>query len=69
MTKIQSQLFSRTPDGRDTHLFILDNGTVTVKITDFGGTIISILAPDKNGRYADVVLGYDSIAEYASNAG
>ena len=69
MTKIQSQLFSKTPDGRDTHLFILDNGTVTVKITDFGGTIVSILAPDKNGRYADVVLGYDSIAEYASNAG
>lgn len=36
-----------------------------VCITNFGGRIVSLLVPDKNGNLQDVVLGYDNIAQYA----
>ena len=35
-----------------------------VCITNFGGRIVSIMVPDKNGEMKDVVLGFDSIADY-----
>lgn len=35
-----------------------------VCITNFGGRIVSIMVPDKNGKMQDVVLGFDSIADY-----
>ena len=35
-----------------------------VCITNFGGRIVSIMVPDKNGAMQDVVLGFDSIADY-----
>jgi len=35
-----------------------------VVITNFGGRVVSLLAPDKNGKLEDVVLGYDSLKEY-----
>ena len=35
-----------------------------VCITNFGGRIVSIMVPDKNGVMQDVVLGFDSIADY-----
>ena len=45
-----------------------DNG-VTVEISDFGGTLVSLKAPDRNGRIRDVVLGYDSVADYEAADG
>ena len=38
-----------------------------VCITNFGGRIVSLVVPDKNGKQADVVLGYDNIAQYADS--
>lgn len=35
-----------------------------VCITNFGGRIVSVMVPDKNGNFQDVVLGFDSIADY-----
>lgn len=35
-----------------------------VCVTNFGGRIVSIMVPDKNGNLKDVVLGFDSIADY-----
>jgi aldose 1-epimerase len=34
------------------------------RICNYGGIVLSLQAPDKNGRFADVVLGYDTLAEY-----
>ena len=39
---------------------------LTVKITNFGGRIVQILAPDRNGQFGDVVLGFDSLSRYDS---
>ncbi len=57
--------FGKTSAGEVAHLYTLvnDNG-MRVSITDFGGAIVSILAPDRNGKLADIVLGYDSIDGY-----
>jgi aldose 1-epimerase len=49
-------------------LFALRNDHgLEVRATDFGGIILSIMAPDRDGRLDDVVLGHDSPADYARN--
>lgn len=56
--------FGMTPDG-EVDLFCLKNKNgIEVKITNYGGIITSIIVPDKNGKMADVVLGFDNIEQY-----
>lgn len=58
-------VFGTTPDGKSVMLYTLRNAAgMEAKITNYGGIIVSLTAPDKNGAYADVVLGYDSLAGY-----
>jgi aldose 1-epimerase len=48
--------------------FVLGNANgVEVRFISLGGRIVSIRVPDRRGRIADVVLGYDSVAEYAKD--
>jgi aldose 1-epimerase len=52
-------------DGRRTGLYILKNaGGLEACITSFGGRLVSLLVPDRDGKFTDVVLGYGSIKEY-----
>jgi aldose 1-epimerase len=61
----QRRSFGRLPDGSEASLFILSSpGGLTVEITDFGGAITSLFAPDRDGNAADVVLGYDTLDGY-----
>ena len=46
---------------------LTNNKGVRVSITNYGGAITSIMAPDRNGVFGDVVLGYDTIEEYMRN--
>ena len=47
-------------------LYTLRNGNgMEVCITNFGGRVVSIMVPDRNGELKDVVLGFDNIAQYA----
>jgi aldose 1-epimerase len=52
-------------DNKEVFLYILknENGMV-VKITNYGGIVTSISAPDKTGKFDDVVLGYDNLDGY-----
>jgi aldose 1-epimerase len=61
----KQQPFGHTKDGTAVDLFTMgnDNG-LEVKITNYGGTIVSVLAPDKQGDLADVVLGFADLAGY-----
>jgi aldose 1-epimerase len=57
--------FGRSPDGRDVFLYTLKNRSgVEARITDYGGIIVSLRVPDKNGTPGDIVLGYDSLPSY-----
>ena len=57
--------FQTTVRGEATNLYTLKNQAgMEVCITNFGGRIVSVMVPDKNGVMQDVVLGFDSIADY-----
>ena len=57
--------FETTVNGATTGLYTLKNNAgMEVCITNFGGRIVSIMVPDKNGEKQDVVLGFDNITDY-----
>ncbi|WP_084608524.1 aldose epimerase family protein [Xylanibacter oryzae] len=61
--------FESTIKGKKTHLFILKNKRgMEVCLTNYGGRVVSLSVPDKNGKPTDVVLGYDNISQYADTA-
>lgn len=58
--------FDSTINGKATKLYTLKNQAgMEVCITNYGGRVVSIVVPDKDGQPTDVVLGYDNIAQYA----
>ena len=57
--------FDTILNGKNVDLYTLKNKDgIAVQVTNYGGHIVSIITPDKDGNYADVVLGYDRISEY-----
>ena len=61
------KVFGQLPSGETAYLYTITSGPLTAAITDFGGNLVSLWVPDKNGNVADVVLGYDSPADYAAD--
>jgi aldose 1-epimerase len=58
--------FDSTVMGKKTELITLKNNNgMEVCLTNYGGRVVSICVPDKNGKATDVVLGYDNIHQYA----
>jgi len=58
--------FEMTIDSMETKLYTLrNNNGMEVCITNFGGRVVSIMVPDKNGEMRDVVLGFDNVATFA----
>jgi aldose 1-epimerase len=57
--------FGTAPGGEAIELYTLRNWHgMQARIATYGGIVTSLTAPDRDGRYADVVLGYDSLAGY-----
>lgn len=57
--------FGHLPDGRAVSLYTLVNAHgMKADITNYGGIVVRLYAPDRQGRLADVVLGYDTLAGY-----
>ncbi len=57
--------FQSVVNGDSTDLYLLKNANgMEVTVTNYGGRIVSVMVPDKEGNMQDVVLGYDSIADY-----
>ncbi len=63
------QPFGSLPDGRAASVHVLDNGRLRVRITDFGARMVAIEMPDRQGRWAPVLLGFDDAAAYATAGG
>ncbi|MBP5364946.1 MAG: galactose mutarotase [Bacteroidales bacterium] len=54
-------------DGKDVKLFTLKNKNgMVAQVTNQGAKLVTLYAPDKDGNFADVVLGYPTAAEYAA---
>lgn len=65
VSKLNPKDFQTEINNARTNLYTLKNKAgMEVCITNFGGRIVSVMVPDKNGKMQDVVLGFDSIADY-----
>ena len=62
---LDPEKFVAERDGKPTALYTLTNQNgMEVCVTNFGGRIVSVMAPDRDGNVVDVVLGFDSVAAY-----
>jgi aldose 1-epimerase len=65
---ITRESFGQTSEGKPVDAFILENVSgVRVKVINYGATLVSGEAPDRDGHKADVVLGFDDITGYQSS--
>jgi aldose 1-epimerase len=66
---IQKYTWGQAPDGRTAHLYTLTNKNgMTMKVTDYGCIIVALTAPDRDGQFADVVLGFDQLEDYIKDS-
>ena len=57
--------FGKTPDGKEVDLYTLTNTSgIRARITNFGGILVSLEVPDKNGNIGDITLGFDKLDGY-----
>ena len=61
--------FETVVDGKPVSLYTLKGGDLTMQVTNFGGRVVSLWVPDKNGNHEDIVLGYNNIDSYVNNTG
>lgn len=61
--------FGNTADGREVLIFTLSDGSRYVTVLNLGGTLQSIVVPDKEGNPTDVLLGYRDAAGYEQTGG
>lgn len=67
-TMIEKSLYGKLPDGREVYQFTLKNHSgMKVNIINYGAIVTSIIVPDKNGKFEDVTLGYDSLSGYIND--
>lgn len=65
---MKKSLWGKTQEGADVQLFTLTSGPIEVRLTDFGAHLVSVRTPDRTGKVADVVLGFDSLEPYVKGA-
>ncbi len=63
-THVAKESFGHTSEGTPVDVYSLADGKLEVRIMTYGGIIVSLRAPDRNGKFDDVVLGYDSLEKY-----
>lgn len=65
---VKTGAWGKTADGKAVEIYTLKNSKgAEARIISYGGTVVSLKMPDKNGKFADVVLGYDSLPDYEKN--
>ncbi len=60
--------WGKTADGTAVRIYTLSDHDLKVRITTFGARVVSLEAPDRAGKMADVVLGYDDVEQYERDA-
>jgi aldose 1-epimerase len=65
---LDKKLFESTVDGKQTDLYFLKNHNgMQAAITNYGGRLVSLLVPDKDGKLTDVVVGFKSVQDYENS--
>lgn len=67
---VDARNFEATIDGKPVALYTLASPSgMTMQVTNFGGHVVSLWTPDRNGHMADVVLGHNTLNEYVNYEG
>ncbi len=67
---LNDSAFSTSKDGKQISLYTLESGNgITMQVTNFGGRVVTLWTPDKNGNYEDIVYGHDNIDKYINYTG
>jgi aldose 1-epimerase len=66
-TKVTSQPFGKMPDGTPVEIYTLSDVPFEARISTYGGVVVSMKTPDRGGKIADVVLGFDDLDGYVAN--
>ena len=65
---VEQTVYGKLPDGREAHLFTLTNSNgMRVRLTDYGAITVGVEVPDRDGRLADVTLGFDTLEGWLGN--
>ena len=60
--------FQKTLNSKEVKLFTLKNNSgIVTQITNYGGRVVTLWTPDKNGNFEDIVLGYETIDGYLNS--
>jgi aldose 1-epimerase len=62
---VDKEFFGQTPDSKQVELYTLTNTNgLTAKITNYGAILVSLEVPDRDGKLADITLGFDNLNDY-----
>ncbi|WP_367392658.1 aldose epimerase family protein [Lewinella sp. LCG006] len=65
---ITKSAFGTTPEGQEVDKYVLKNEQgMTIEVITYGGIITSWTAPDREGNYQNIVLGYDKLSQYVES--
>ena len=67
---VDADNFTSSINGKNVNLYTLKskNG-MTMQVTNYGGHVVSLWVPDKNGHFDDIVLGHNTLKEYIDYEG
>jgi aldose 1-epimerase len=66
--EVKMAIWGHTADGTAVPIYTLTSGQVEVRVMAYGAKIVSIRTPDRNGKVADIVLGYNSLDDYLNDS-
>ncbi|HIW53182.1 MAG TPA: galactose mutarotase [Candidatus Alistipes excrementipullorum] len=61
--------FTTTVNNSPVTLYTLKAGDITMQVTNYGGRVVSLWVPDRDGNFADIEIGYQNIGRYIDNKG
>lgn len=66
---IEKNVYGKLKDGTEIYIYTLKNDKgAEAKIINYGATVVSLTAPDRNGKYSDIVLGWENLQGYVNGS-
>ena len=65
--KVTKSVFGDMPDGTKVEIYSLEEGAIKARVMTYGARLVSLEVPDRSGKVADIVLGYESLAGYTAD--
>jgi aldose 1-epimerase len=65
--KVTKSEFGNMPDGTKVEIYTLEEGALKARVMTYGARLVSLEVPDRGGKIADIVLGYESLAGYTAD--